>query len=713
MMVFRVGQSIWLVNGIFRFAFLNLCLFVSLILTSCNPTFLRETPDKYRGSQTQEVMKFDAADKSCAGFPALRIESQDGTCVGMVSTSASNAFQPRTLLEIPGKPGWFLVTDFAGWSTTSGKIWILKTIGNFGSVTLEPFLSGLSLPHQILMGPGNRVYFSEDTQISSFPVSLAVQGAAIARSQTKTILAGLPPMVRAGVRNSLHPLKNFVFDAGQNLYVNIGAFTDHCADFAGKKCEESDKMVGGGQSADERNHGAVIRRYDFKGDVAQGWNTQFRLVAKGLRNSMGLWFNAKGDLIQVENSRDFPESFRPFEEINVIPAQVIAGSLPAKHYGWPYCYNHNETSDEWKNFSFKCNTTENANYAPPLALLPPHGAPLGLLKYTGSLISGLSGKLMIPLHGYRSPGHRILAVDLASGSDVPQVFASGVYLEDDQSGGTKALTRSYPPGFNSLNAKELISGWYDAPGVRPKGAPVGVIQGTDGALWLADDKNHSILRISKPGLGYQKKPAPARANFSLAYSQLIFESPSWKKFYFKLVNEVLKSSSCAGCHDAYRNAGDAGSDGLAELRYLTGMGNWIVPLEPGKSALFTKLSPAGSSPMPPQDKAFPSLAVATAALATVKAFVNEMPSNTQVWRVKAGKTPDLLSTKRGNSSARVCGKLVSGYHVWVLSTSTMNVGGIAVHEVQVGGQSQIAELAKCPGDNAFYIAASDIEALIK
>jgi glucose/arabinose dehydrogenase len=34
------------------------------------------------------------------------------------------------------------------------------------------------------------------------------------------------------------------------------------------------------------------------------------------------------------------------------------------------------------------------------------------------------------------------------------------------------------------------------PGVRPAGAPVGLTIAKDGAIWVADDRNATILRIA-------------------------------------------------------------------------------------------------------------------------------------------------------------------------------------------------------------------------
>ena len=49
--------------------------------------------------------------------------------------------------------------------------------------------------------------------------------------------------------------------------------------------------------------------------------------------------------------------------------------------------------------------------------------------------------------------------------------------------------------------RELITGWHKVNGVRPQGAPVGMTVATDGALWLVEDKNQTIIRIDTDASG--------------------------------------------------------------------------------------------------------------------------------------------------------------------------------------------------------------------
>jgi streptogramin lyase len=66
----------------------------------------------------------------------------------------------------------------------------------------------------------------------------------------------------------------------------------------------------------------------------------------------------------------------------------------------------------------------------------------------------------------------------------------------------KASYPIYPTGARpfgagpAAQAQILTPGWGKVAGQRPQGTPVGITVATDGALWVADDKNGAIIRFS-------------------------------------------------------------------------------------------------------------------------------------------------------------------------------------------------------------------------
>jgi hypothetical protein len=561
---------------------------------------------------------------SCGGWPRVAVDTADFACAGLVAGDDGTTFSPRTLLELPGRPYEFLVTDLAAWSPDSGGLFYLDA-RTPPTATLTRVLSGLSLPHLVTLGPEEHVFVGEDTRIFAFPASAVGTDGAIDESQIVTVIDGLPPMDRGGARNSYHPLSHFVFDDAGHLYLNVGAFSDHCAGFVGGACLETDGTLGGGPAATRPDdEGAVIRRYAFRGSVADGWYPTYRVVAFGLRNSMGLAFAPNGDLLQAENSRDFRESNRPYEELNVIPRAELDGEAPPKHYGWPYCYDIDSTSDEWGGFAaFPC-SLDNPNYRPPHVLLPPHGAPLGLAYYHGAMFEELEGQLLVPLHGYRPAGHRVLALPVDP-SGLPLRHEGATYLEDPTGAGG-SVERPYPTAAGSVFASMgtyLVDAWFEVADVRPKGAPVAPYVAADGTIWIADDKNRSILVF---GRSTGALPATSRVDLYPAYRRLLDEDESLRGLYDAMVTAVLRSGSCRGCHDDFRLIGDDST--YPELRYLLALGGWIRPGDPEESALYARLTPVGSAGMPPIDRAWPTVADGEAAVATVRAFIEALPEVT-------------------------------------------------------------------------------------
>jgi glucose/arabinose dehydrogenase len=186
-------------------------------------------------------------------------------------------------------------------------------------------------------------------------------------------------------------------------------------------------------------------------------------------------------VLQAENSYDFDDRWSPFEELNVIHAD--------RHYGWPYCQDMATPTPGWAG-TMDCASKA---HTPPAALLPPHVAPLSMTWYQGAMFPALKGKLLMSWHGYRSTGGRLVAFD---------VDGQGVPLTRPPKGRSGATFPIYPNGSRpfgagpAAQAQVLTPGWGRIEGVRPQGTPVGVTVAADGAIWVADDKNASLIRFA-------------------------------------------------------------------------------------------------------------------------------------------------------------------------------------------------------------------------
>jgi glucose/arabinose dehydrogenase len=182
-----------------------------------------------------------------------------------------------------------------------------------------------------------------------------------------------------------------------------------------------------------------------------------QVVARGIRNTVGFDFNPKnGQLYFTDNNRDWMSEDLPNCELNHI-------SQPGKqHFGFPYCHQGNIADPEF-GWGHSCK-----DYTPPIALLGPHTAPLGMRFYTGTMFpEKYRNTIFIARHGpwnkTTKEGAGVVAVHL-----------------DDQ-GNTKGI-EEFMTGFIQNNT-------YVA-------RPVDVMVMKDGSLLVSDDWNGAVYRIT-------------------------------------------------------------------------------------------------------------------------------------------------------------------------------------------------------------------------
>jgi len=480
--------------------------------------------------------------EKCDGFAQLPVVTQDGTCVGLVATrSPKNPFKmPRTLVQTPDDK--LLIVDMGAWAPRKGQLLLLDYRSPDASAKI--LLSQLNLPHKILQGHDGKIYLGEANRILRF----SWKNGAVA--DLETVIDNLPVDV-----DYLHPLKNFTFDEQSNLLVNIGSSSDRCD----KKAPLTDCING---------KEASIRRYNID-KKTNSYSTDFTVIARGLRNSMGLVVHSSGTILQAENSMDFSDADEPYEELNVIESN--------KFYGWPLCFNRNMNLDG--------SSCKKADYQQPWTLLPPHVAPLDMLYYSHTKLPALQNKLLMSWHGYRIAGNRLVsyAIDKQGRPELQQsavfwrapVTSGGAYTQHAFSpkGGLGAVPHTISDKKVAQHS-EIISQWNEIPGLRPEGAPVGLTQAQDGSIFIVDDRNAAILRLSA-GKSYQMNKAPER-------------QVTAKSLVPPAAVSVILQKRCAQCH----------SELLQESNSLLTMNNWLNK-QNGKTQMEVKIFEDKNRPMPP------------------------------------------------------------------------------------------------------------------
>ena len=189
-----------------------------------------------------------------------------------------------------------------------------------------------------------------------------------------------------------------------------------------------------------------------------------KIFAKGLRNAVGLAVNPKTDTVWVTvNGRDWLGD-------NLPPEVVLDLGKDGGDAGWPYCYGDRVPDSKFT----KPGDNRCKNVIAPKVQIQAHSAPLGLAFYEGSEFPAeYRNNIFVAFHGSwnRSvpTGYKVVRVKL-----------------DD---------KGQPQG----GAEDFITGWL-APGETKKGRwmgrPVGIVFGSDRAMYVSDDAAGVIYRVT-------------------------------------------------------------------------------------------------------------------------------------------------------------------------------------------------------------------------
>jgi len=559
--------------------------------------------------------------EKCGPYPKLRITLRPGYCAGLVASKDDGLIFPRTLVQVPDTR-FFVVVDMGGWDPKKGRLLLLDPDAPEGK-RLKVLIRGLDVPHGLGVGPDRRIYAGVVDKIVRFDPLAADPAASV-----EAIVQGLPgfqPVLSNGTKlaHNNHPLKHFVFDRTGRLFVNIGAPTDACA--AQKPC-----AAGEGASP----LAAVWMFTPPAGGIFPALrpgdkNPPHEVFGRGLRNSMALAphprFPDEGfAFLQGENARDLPEASRPNEELNPL--------VPGKHYGWPYCYDLATVSAEYAAFlktnpAYRNLCANTALYRQPHTVMPPHGAPLGMLYYGAGKFPELKDKLIVSLHGYRPTGSRIIVYD-TDAQGFPAVSAAPVRY--NVSCGPSEIFAENGKPIAAARYTELISGWHKVTGVRPQGAPVGMAVAADGAIWLAEDKNQSLIRIDAEPESAAVGPLPCGARTPAQITALADRAMKDAESHKRLtqVRAQLIERHCIGCHadfDIKRGMTDTQKD-TAVLRFILAQDGWIYPGNPEGGRLHNRVRGIGAEKlMPPDGERLLNDPAYKALLTTLDQFVAKIP----------------------------------------------------------------------------------------
>jgi glucose/arabinose dehydrogenase len=186
------------------------------------------------------------------------------------------------------------------------------------------------------------------------------------------------------------------------------------------------------------------------------------IYATGVRNGSGLAFDASGQLWMVVNQRDDI----PPDHTN-LPAEEFDRVVASGNYGWPICYpdltGARQVTPDYIPKAPNCNGQTNDTMP-----MQAHSAPLGIAFYNATLFPAqYRGGAFVAFHG--------------SWDRVPRTGYKVVYVTFN--------------GGNPTGYADFVTGWLDA-SQNVSGRPVGLAVAPDGELYISDDSNGFIYRVS-------------------------------------------------------------------------------------------------------------------------------------------------------------------------------------------------------------------------
>jgi glucose/arabinose dehydrogenase len=356
---------------------------------------------------------------------------------------ASGIQNPRVLRVAPN--GDLFVADSA-----ANQVRVYRIAGGQSKPSAAGvFASGLRQPYGIAFyppGPDPKwLYVANGDSVVRFPYNSGDLKA-----------TGAPETVVADVPTGGHWTRDIVFSPdGKTMYLSVGSGSN--------VAEEMSKSPPGGLEAWAKGH-ALGEAWGGEAARAAVWSLtpdgkDKQVFATGLRNCAGIALQPEtGAPWCVVNERDALGDNVPFE----YATHVAQGAW----YGWPWYYlgNHEDPRHQGERPDLAGKATV------PDVLFQAHSAPLNIAFYEGEEFTGLKGDAFVTMHGSWNRGSRT---------------------------GYKVVLLPFKDGKPSGDYQDFVTGFVAGDGTV-WGRPVGIAVGKDGSLFVSEDGNGTIWRVSKP-----------------------------------------------------------------------------------------------------------------------------------------------------------------------------------------------------------------------
>jgi glucose/arabinose dehydrogenase len=338
-------------------------------------------------------------------LPTAKLKVPAGFNIEVYAAGMANA---RSLAE--GDKG----TVFVG-SRLVGNVYAIAN--KDGKRSVKVLASGLYRPNGVAFRNGT-LYIAELSKVSKID---KVEDSLDSPAKLTMIYDNLP-------KDEAHGWKFIAIGPDNKLYVPVGQ--------------------PGNNVLHDDAHGQ-IRRMNLDGSGVE-------VVARGVRNTVGFdWNPETKQLYFTDNGRDWMSEDVPEDELNRV-------TKVGEHFGAPYCLQGNITDPEF-GWGHSC-----SEFTPPVGLMGPHSASLGMRFYTGNMFpKSYKNAIIVARHGSWNRSKKV-------GGDV-------VVVKLNKDGTVKSM-------------EPLITGFLEDN--KYIGRPVDVLQMKDGSLLVSDDWNGAVYRVT-------------------------------------------------------------------------------------------------------------------------------------------------------------------------------------------------------------------------
>jgi hypothetical protein len=286
----------------------------------------------------------------------------------------------------------------------------------------------------------------------------------------------------------------------------------------------------------------------------------------------------------------------------------------------------------------------------------------------------------------------------------------------DQKGACPIQKKFAPRGGLDRYApySEVISGWDQHKGIRPRGSPVGFTVARDGSIYIVEDKNVDVVRLAR-----SNDPAPAadcKASDKdstdpriemLAWRQAVRSNPTLLSGYERIQAQLIQPY-CIQCHGGFE-AKEIAQDRFQILDFF--VKNDF--LEAGKSAMskvYAAISKSGDvTPMPPSgEKQFLETPAGPSMLKMVREWIDQLPSDIEnsFTKIEVGSVRQ-IRTGTDDETALNCGQIPAGDPVYVdpRATTRVNANGWTWTRIYLLPHDSRLNTGKCPvpEDGVYYM----------